>query len=199
MASRRQQAEKGTEITLPITPMLDMSFQLLFFFISTFKLPTNPEGTLDLSMPSQATPMANDMAKVDPSKSSSDEKPDLKNYIIIKVENPNRDAPLDEDVGSVTPVYKGGKEEDNQTISTDWRKDNYEMKELADRLHSFLTSAETSKTTITGVEIQGAPELKFKAVVRVMDVCRKAGLKDIHFGIVREDFDKYSRKHLGKD
>ena len=78
MSSRRRAGEKAAEITLPITPMLDMSFQLLFFFISTFKLPTDPEGTLDLSMPSQATPMANDIANVDPTKKSADDQPDLK-------------------------------------------------------------------------------------------------------------------------
>src|SRR5687768_10079620 len=35
---------------LPITPMLDMTFQLLAFFITTFN-PTPPEGHLDLALP----------------------------------------------------------------------------------------------------------------------------------------------------
>ena len=83
--------------------MLDMSFQLLFFFISTFKLPTGMEGTLDLNLPSQATPMANDIANVDPTKKSADDQPpDLKSYILIQVDNPKDDAALNEDVGDVT-------------------------------------------------------------------------------------------------
>jgi len=194
MSSQRRRPEKGTEITLPITPMLDMSFQLLFFFISTFKLPTDPEGTLDLSMPSQATPMANDMALIDPSKSSADDKPNLKSYILIKVENPKSEAALDEDVGDVTPSYKGK----NETMSVAWSKGKYDMKELTDKLQSYIDEAKGTDDTITGVKIQGASALKFKAVVRVMDACRKAGLKDISFEMP-SDFDKYGRDHLSKD
>ena len=38
---------------LPITPMLDMSFQLLAFFVMTFN-PSPPEGHLDLALPKEA-------------------------------------------------------------------------------------------------------------------------------------------------
>ena len=197
MSSQRRRPEKGTEITLPITPMLDMSFQLLFFFISTFKLPTDPEGTLDLSMPSQATPMANDIAQADLSKKSADDKPDLNSYIFIKVENAKDDAALDEDVGDVTCDCKASKTK-AETMSVDWRKGNYSMKELTDKLQSYIDEAKETQQTISGVKIQGASALKFKAVVHVMDACRKAGLKDISFEMP-SDFDKYGRAHLSKD
>ena len=38
------------EPDLPITPMLDMSFQLLAFFIMTFK-PADTEGQIALTLP----------------------------------------------------------------------------------------------------------------------------------------------------
>jgi biopolymer transport protein ExbD len=38
---------------LPIVPMLDMTFQLLAFFIMTFN-PSPPEGHLDLALPKEA-------------------------------------------------------------------------------------------------------------------------------------------------
>ena len=48
--SRR--ASKGNDkIALPITPMLDMTFQLLFFFIMNFN-PADLEGQIDAAMPS---------------------------------------------------------------------------------------------------------------------------------------------------
>ena len=47
--SRRHAGDTGPEVTLPITPMLDMSFQLLFFFMATFN-PTDPEGAQILAM-----------------------------------------------------------------------------------------------------------------------------------------------------
>ncbi len=89
MASRHKPSA-GTEITLPITPMLDMSFQLLFFFITTFKLPTGMEGTLDLLLPSQATPLADSVASPAPS-TSNDKPPDFKSIIPINVKTPTEE------------------------------------------------------------------------------------------------------------
>ena len=47
--TRHRKHEAGPEVTLPITPMLDMSFQLLFFFMATFN-PTDPEGAQVLAI-----------------------------------------------------------------------------------------------------------------------------------------------------
>ncbi|VTU00625.1 hypothetical protein, partial : Biopolymer transport protein ExbD/TolR OS=Isosphaera pallida (strain ATCC 43644 / DSM 9630 / IS1B) GN=Isop_2619 PE=3 SV=1: ExbD [Gemmataceae bacterium] len=50
MSSRRSVTEL-VEPDLPITPMLDMSFQLLAFFILTFR-PSPTEGQIPISLPS---------------------------------------------------------------------------------------------------------------------------------------------------
>lgn len=47
---RKRQGTDFVEPDLPITPMLDMSFQLLAFFIMTFK-PADPEGQMLLALP----------------------------------------------------------------------------------------------------------------------------------------------------
>src|SRR5215510_11013444 len=47
---RKRQGTDFVEPDLPITPMLDMSFQLLAFFIMTFK-PTPTEGQIPLALP----------------------------------------------------------------------------------------------------------------------------------------------------
>src|SRR3954468_2099831 len=44
--------EPKQKINLPITPMLDMTFQLLFFFIMNFH-PADLEGQMDVSLPSE--------------------------------------------------------------------------------------------------------------------------------------------------
>src|SRR5262245_57256536 len=50
--SRRDHQQKGdSKITLPITPMLDMTFQLLFFFMLNFN-PMPAEGAVDMALPS---------------------------------------------------------------------------------------------------------------------------------------------------
>lgn len=51
---------------LPITPMLDMSFQLLAFFILTFRPPSANEGSMDVSLPAVGAAKAASPADVDP-------------------------------------------------------------------------------------------------------------------------------------
>ncbi len=53
--SRRYRPGPPDEVAFPVTPMLDMAFQLLAFFIVTFKAPS-AETHLDLDLP--ATPAA---------------------------------------------------------------------------------------------------------------------------------------------
>jgi biopolymer transport protein ExbD len=53
--SRRYRPAPPDEVFFPVTPMLDMAFQLLAFFILTFKAPS-AETHLDLDLP--ATPVA---------------------------------------------------------------------------------------------------------------------------------------------
>jgi biopolymer transport protein ExbD len=49
---RRRQTSDPVEPDLPITPMLDMSFQLLAFFIMTFR-PAPTEGQIAMTLPKQ--------------------------------------------------------------------------------------------------------------------------------------------------
>ena len=48
--SRRYRPGPPDEVAFPVTPMLDMAFQLLAFFILTFK-PPRPRPTLILTFP----------------------------------------------------------------------------------------------------------------------------------------------------
>ena len=48
----RRKIKGDDRIALPITPMLDMTFQLLFFFIINFN-PADLEGQMDMSLPSE--------------------------------------------------------------------------------------------------------------------------------------------------
>ena len=50
MSKRHRQGTEAVEPDLPITPMLDMSFQLLSFFIMTFK-PAPTEGQIAMTLP----------------------------------------------------------------------------------------------------------------------------------------------------
>jgi biopolymer transport protein ExbD len=52
MSHKRKKAADYMDPDLPITPMLDMSFQLLAFFIMTFK-PAPTEGQIALTLPKE--------------------------------------------------------------------------------------------------------------------------------------------------
>ena len=72
MFRRRRQGTDFVEPDLPITPMLDMSFQLLAFFIMTFK-PAPTEGQIAMSLPpaeegSQSATAIPDLTSVKPLK-----------------------------------------------------------------------------------------------------------------------------------
>jgi len=66
---RHRQKPDHVEPDLPITPMLDMSFQLLAFFIMTFQ-PTKTEGMIAVAMPKQLGG-----AEVNPTVTDSGDKP----------------------------------------------------------------------------------------------------------------------------
>ncbi len=55
MSSRNRRGNSGgVEVYLPITPMLDMTFQLLFYFVSTFN-PVPVEGQIAMKLPAEDT------------------------------------------------------------------------------------------------------------------------------------------------
>src|SRR6185437_8376850 len=52
MSGHRKQAEAPTGVSLPITPMLDMAFQLLMFFILTYNASAH-EGQINVGLPAR--------------------------------------------------------------------------------------------------------------------------------------------------
>src|SRR5262249_30379810 len=66
----RSKFDPLVDVTLPITPMLDMSFQLLAFFVMTFQAANALEGQLDMYLPKAGNPQAKRPDQVDLSKDS---------------------------------------------------------------------------------------------------------------------------------
>jgi biopolymer transport protein ExbD len=72
MLSRRKRPKApATEPDLPITPMLDMSFQLMAFFILTFK-PMDTEAQLALTLPIEQGGPSQVVPSVDPREEDED-------------------------------------------------------------------------------------------------------------------------------
>jgi biopolymer transport protein ExbD len=85
LTSRRFRPSPPDEVAFPVTPMLDMAFQLLAFFILTFRAPST-ETHLDLDLP--ATPAALPAAMHEELRPSpvhrADE--DLENDLLVRAE-----------------------------------------------------------------------------------------------------------------
>src|SRR5947209_1976009 len=65
MGDRHAKKDPAPGVVLPITPMLDMAFQLLTFFIMTYH-PSQLEGQVDLLLPSKVEKAAHDPKDVNP-------------------------------------------------------------------------------------------------------------------------------------
>jgi biopolymer transport protein ExbD len=157
--------EAGSEIVLPITPMLDMTFQLLFFFIINFH-PADLEGQMDMALPSEDVKRAHN--EKDVKKESAPEK------------NPQLEFPSD-----LTVKVRTQQDENSQGgISAIFVRNIEGKEELVnglDGLKKYLEEKRASLANKEAIKVLGDSKLRLKWVLKVMDVCRAAGFKDVSF------------------
>ena len=172
MSLRRSHEADSTEVSLPITPMLDMAFQLLTFFIFTYH-PSALEGQMDLNLPSEAQPMA---------RSAEDVKPE-------SAADKNETLELPTDLTVVIRTQRGGGNDGE--ISALTVQDQAGPTEVPDlkALEGHLKKARETVTNKQAIKVQGDSKLKVVAVIEVMDVCRKAGFRNVGF-VAPEDFGR---------
>ncbi|GIW79118.1 MAG: hypothetical protein KatS3mg105_0925 [Gemmatales bacterium] len=162
---RKRGGEEGPEVELPITPMLDMAFQLLTFFIFTYQ-PSAMEGHMDLMLPASGEAKADRLENV-----STDVIPDKEigkeSELKIKVGT----ALTGDNVGQITSLEVEGFT-GPQAFQT------------VDQLRRFLTD-EHKKLADSGgssaVKIECQNKVKWSATIQVMDACKKAGFENISF------------------
>lgn len=171
MKRRRQRDTGGGDMPdLPITPMLDMSFQLLLFLIPFFQ-PAPIEGQMDLNLPAMGEAKANTPEDVDPSK-SSDTQLELPSDISVIAKTASEGA----SVGIIEKIAiqrREGKEIEIPNDSSQWEE------VLLDRLKKVRAQKDLGSQD--DIKIQADRRLKYEFVARIMDVCRRAGFKRIGF------------------
>jgi biopolymer transport protein ExbD len=177
--SRRRGQGGTTEINLPITPMLDMTFQLLFLFIASYHPPTGLEGQMDLSLPSdKAAPKASDPKEVDNTMPSSTDMPDLKDDITIIVQTQSGGGQQSDSISRMTVRSRA-----DDPIDYDPK-----LEALEKKLRELVEKDGPKQV----VRIQGDSELKCQGLMKVMDACRRAGLQDIGFA-APPDYGAYQK------
>src|SRR5438094_6992978 len=84
MAYKRTR-DKPVEVQLPVTPMLDMAFQLMFFFLATFNPSSIKEGQMELSLPSKSDVKAQDLTQVKETSEAHKEDVDIPSDYTISI------------------------------------------------------------------------------------------------------------------
>ncbi len=178
MSGARKKGDAPMEVTLPITPMLDMAFQLLMFFIFTYN-PSALEGQMDLALPAKAEKQAHDQQNVSQQAESHKDPDDidvpLDLNVRVNAQEVRYTVTLEEGVVR-TPM-------DSLEALTDHLRKVFKDKAaaLADKVKGMDAKEreETLQNELkkVAIKVQGDSKLPWKYVVEVMDACRMAGVK----------------------
>lgn len=182
MAGRREKdPEMETDLGRVIVPMLDMSFQLLFFFVATFN-PGKAEGKMAMSLPATGQAKAASAAEVDPTQLSATDL-SLGSDLVVRISS-------HEDTFGLSLGSADNKDKDDpvgavRALTSQNRKE--EIARLLDQLKEKLTAKLKDKRDKEGPEatinlkIEANKKTKHADVVAVMDACLLAGYTQIGF------------------
>jgi biopolymer transport protein ExbD len=152
---------------LPITPMLDMSFQLLLFLIPFFR-PAPLEGQMDLNLPAQGEAKAQTKDQVD-EKSESDVDIKIPCEVTVIVSTA-RDGNA---VGAVQRIEVQNKEKSIPLDSNHWQD---HLLQTMQKLHEMKDLGNKDE-----VSIKSDKKVRYDFVIQVMDICAKAGFRGTSF------------------
>jgi biopolymer transport protein ExbD len=157
---------------VPIVPMLDLTFQLLFFFITLFDPSAASrlvEGQMDLMLPKEdkkGQASAPEDVLPETASDKEDEPLEIPADLTVLVTT-QLDGVNDGNISSLAVEDRAGK----TPIDYD--------KKLTDLVKYLKEQREKSENT--SIRVQGDSKLKWEAMVQVMDACRRAGFENVGF------------------
>jgi biopolymer transport protein ExbD len=169
MRRRRRQGTDHVEPDLPITPMLDMSFQLLAFFIMTFK-PAPTEGQIAMSLPpaQEGSKTATELTDI------TAEQP--KKYVITI------ESTAGGSIRSMTFREEGSVDTKGEDLGADVQKSFLpKVKSLYETERKRIDAAKAKGTTIPEpkLTLEFGPKVLQDYVIQVFDAAVQAGFTDI--------------------
>lgn len=150
----RGRLQTDQDVMFPVVPMLDMAFQLLAFFILTFKAPT-AETHLDLDLP--ATPAAlpaaaKGQARAQPPRTADS---DLENDLLVRAQA--------DDLGDLKTLRLG------EAVLPD-------LETLGKRLAQYVSLLESKPLR---VRLVADETLRYESAAQIIAVCQTAGVTAI--------------------
>jgi len=169
----------GVNLGLIITPMLDMSFQILSFFIMTYH-PSALEGHINgnLVPPSKAMIKGKEtVQQMDNLIPDSD--PELEDtlQVIVKAVKKGQTEGSRVD-GQPSLIYVKRKEESEPTTIAE---SNEPLEQILAKLKARLQASLAGGAMKGNVRLDCDGELKHQYVMRVFDVCKSAGFQNVSF------------------
>jgi biopolymer transport protein ExbD len=161
-SGRSGQSGSGVNLNLVITPMLDMTFQLLFFFVLTFRPQSALEGRLDFSLPAVPEPRGEEVTTVI-SEPRLEEPPDLPQKLTVVVKT-TRDGVHDGNIKELILEAEGGA----QVVAN------------VDTLRQAL-EARRPEPGKSQIKIAADSRLKYACIMEVMDACVRSGFTNVGF------------------
>jgi biopolymer transport protein ExbD len=176
---------EGVNLGLIITPMLDMAFQLMAFFIMVYQ-PSALEGHIDGNL---LPPRAKDIkavgkkepSKDDAKKIAADPNPNEESSIIVIVKAVRKGEAVGTQVaGDPTRIQlKRPESPDPETISDTNSDFKTGLRKLESELKKIYDSPSGGEKAV--ISIEADPDLRHEFVVNVYDVCRRARFKSVGF------------------
>jgi biopolymer transport protein ExbD len=150
-----------------------MAFQLMFFFLATFNPISQKEGQMDLSLPSKSDPAAKNPKDVKPTSEAHKEEVDDKADFTITLRGYQDTKSKGQISALIFDANPGGKEALDGTEEV--REEKLRQK-LAKAKPSEAKDKDGKKKVPT-VRMEAEKDLRWSQVVRIMDICYKAGFQ----------------------
>jgi len=157
---QNRKEEAGIDVELPITPMLDMSFQLMAFFILTFR-PLPQEGQLAMYLPKDDAAEQSQVLPNIPDEDRQDE------YKITVTSAQGAIATLS--LQGPTSVVSIAGEGDSKIVG---------LEEALKRIAKPFGEGKKGPTA----RIEADNNLQYAQLIQVMDACRRAGFESVGVG-----------------
>jgi biopolymer transport protein ExbD len=166
MAKKHKRVQaKPTSPDLPITPMLDMSFQLMAFFILTFK-PAPTEVQLALMLPNAGTSPSTTPIDI------NEEPPTVYTISVSPTKGVPTDITLQEDKNPQTTSFKSTPQNSGKAMS-----------DLFKFLIDDLKRRKQDKAAkIPKIEFQFADAVQYVYVMKMLDESKQAGFEKVSPG-----------------
>lgn len=165
MSRRSHVGDPPSKIEIPITPILDLSFQLLFFFVVTYNPVKKVEGDIDMSLPTEKKEDAGAPQENPPPSEKIEPKVEPKMTIIV------RSSTTEKARGVINQMLTEMEGEPSRPLPLQRGKNNrLDLKELKTRLLRLKLQRDADAPSI--VKLKADADVRVKDLIQIMDACK---------------------------